>query len=202
MATASEIVRPLIRPGYRVLDVGFGDATELEELASSVEDNGYVVGVDLDHKGIQEAVQQLNARDRDRIHVTQASIPQIPSPASVFDIVYCKGALHEVRNPGQALVEFKRVCREDGQAIVIDFQSLSRLRFEIYRSTSEILGNDCPDLHPGFAKDDIICIAESAGFSVERYEHLEEIWQIGDIEATPFIAVLSSHPNDPAMMRD
>ena len=75
-----------LRPGMRVLDIGFGGGVSLPELAARVGDHGMVAGIDLSAAMVGRARgrfrQQLRAG---RLELEQGSIESLPWPDAAFD---------------------------------------------------------------------------------------------------------------------
>lgn len=191
-----------VEPGDCVLDVGFRDLVELRRIASQLGSTGFVLGIDTDPKVIDKALVDLESEPDDRIKVQQGSIIQVPTSDAAFDIIYCKGILHEVHYPERAFAELRRVCAEDGLVIIVDFQRFSRLRFELYRLKAKFLIGHCPDQHPGFSRDQITRTVSSVGFLVEEYGSLKEVWRMGSIEVNPFILKIRPDPDQPKVIAE
>ena len=183
-----------------MLDVGFRDLAELKEIASLASLGGYVLGIDLDDEAVERAARELASDPDERIEVRHGSILEIPVPDPTFDLIYCKGILHEVRLPERALAELRRVCVDDGMVVLIDFQKFSRIKFEFYRLKARIRGKPCPNHHPGFSKDRIIRLANGEGFRIHEYRELSEHWRMGTIEAFPFLLKISPELSQPTIL--
>ncbi|MCU0666178.1 MAG: class I SAM-dependent methyltransferase [Candidatus Omnitrophica bacterium] len=99
--------------GKRVLDVGCGDATYTVELCQRGKALR-VYGVDLAF----EAISSARAKNSDtNINFALCSVDRLPFKDNAFDIVYMRGILHHICNPGQALKEALRVASE---VIILD----------------------------------------------------------------------------------
>lgn len=114
------LMRRLLPPAARILDLGCGPGTELFRLADWVPE-GEVVGVDLSTEMV--AAAYVGARQR-RLRNTaffQADVTSLPqSFAGGFDAVHCSFAFHHYSDPIAALGEMHRVLNRNGKAFVID----------------------------------------------------------------------------------
>lgn len=140
--------------GQIVLDVGFRDAEELQAIAALIGAPGYVLGIDIDAQHVETAYKKLRAYPN--ISTAMGSVLDIPVAEHTFDLILCKGILHEVRQLDQAIGEMARVCKQDGFITIIDFQRHSRLKFELYRLMVRLRGRHCIDVHPGFTRKHVL----------------------------------------------
>lgn len=176
-----------IRQGQRVLDVGFGDLRELEEIASLVEPAGSVLGIEVLQRAVEEASRELSETSKANISVKAGTVADIPAEDQTFDLVLCKGLLHEVRDLDEALAEMSRVCVEHGEICIIDFQRFSRIRFELYRIKTCLQGRSTSDVHPGFSRGQLARLITDHGLDVVRYQEYPDKWRMGSIEVHPFL---------------
>jgi ubiquinone/menaquinone biosynthesis C-methylase UbiE len=173
--------------GQRVLDVGFRDIKELRAIAALVGETGHVLGIDVATQYVETARQQLRELSVSHISIKQGSVLDIPADDDVFDLVLCKGILHEVRQLDRALAEMKRVCKQDGLITIMDFQRFSRLRFELYRIAVRLRGRHCGDVHPGFTQEQLLRLLPPQGLEQVSYQQLPDKWRIGSNEVHPFL---------------
>lgn len=176
-----------IRAGDCVLDVGFRDVAELEALAAAVGPAGSVVGIDSSPGRIVAAKQQLVGRPGSRIVVLRASALDLPFADGAFDVVFCKGVLHEIRRIERALEEIARICKAGGCLCIVDATRFSRIRFEAYRVSSWLRGRRTGDAHPGFSHDRLRRRLAEAGFDEQTYEVLPSTWRLGFNRVRPFL---------------
>jgi ubiquinone/menaquinone biosynthesis C-methylase UbiE len=114
-ATALEMASP--REGMQVLDVGCGTGAQL----SAYRDAGcHVSCVDLSPGMLEMARRRLGPK----ADVREGSGTEIPFPDGAFDLVTISFVLHEVAatDRGAILDEIRRVVRQDGRVLVIDFR--------------------------------------------------------------------------------
>lgn len=104
----------------------------------------------------------------------KGSVSAIPFDNCSFDLVLCKGALHEVKELEKAVSEMARVCKRDGFLIIIDLQRFSRLRFMLYRFIVRLLERHCDDVHPGFTREQLLKLLAHAEFEEIQYQQLPD----------------------------
>lgn len=90
--------------GKNILDVGFRDVQELQEIASLVGPTGSVFGIDINPLNVQSASKKL-ASLSSNIYVKKGSVLEIPFEDCSFDLVLCKGVLHEIKQLEKAVAE-------------------------------------------------------------------------------------------------
>ena len=104
-----------LRPGMRVLDIGFGGGVSLPELAARVGDHGMVAGIDLSAAMVGRARgrfrQQLRAG---RLELEQGSIESLPWPDAAFDRALSVNTIFYWPDTAAGLHEVWRVLRPDG----------------------------------------------------------------------------------------
>jgi SAM-dependent methyltransferase len=111
----ARIVRSLvkdagIKPGARVLDVGFGWGTALEVLRR---DGFQTYGVEI----TPHAVAAARTHQPSSLLLV-ADAPHLPFPDSYFDVVICSHVLEHLADDRAAIAEFVRVLRSPGWAVV------------------------------------------------------------------------------------
>jgi ubiquinone/menaquinone biosynthesis C-methylase UbiE len=163
-----------VTSGKAVLDIGFRNVQELQEIASLVGPSGSVSGIDINPLNVQSASEKLASLSSSSIHVKEGSILAIPFDDCSFDLVLCKGVLHEAKQLEKAVAEMTRVCKRDGFLIIIDLQRFSRLRFELYRFIVRLLRGHCDDVHPGFTRKQLLKLLAHEQLEIFQYQQLPE----------------------------
>jgi len=186
-----------VAPGQVVLDVGFRDVSELVGISSIVGPQGAVLGIDVDTGYVSEAKQKLAELSELRIDIQHGSVLRIPSEDKAFDLIFCKGILHEVQDLHGAFKELFRVCRPGGFLSIIDIQRFSRLKFGIYKILTRMKGHSSVDVYPGFTEDELRVLLEPYGFRVIEYRVFDTVWKMGFIEVNPFL--LKAERKDPGV---
>jgi SAM-dependent methyltransferase len=117
---ALTLIRRLLPPAARILDLGCGPGTELFQLAEAFP-TGEVVGVDL--AGEMTAGAHAGARKKGLSNISffQADVTNLPQHFGArFDAIHCSFAFHHYRDPKAAIREMHRVLNCGGKAFVID----------------------------------------------------------------------------------
>ena len=115
-----KLMRPLLVPSARILDLGCGPGTETVELALHVPE-GEVVGIDLASQMIVTASQKAHRQGIRNTAFFQADAADLPQHFEArFDIVYCSLAFHHYPDPLRTLREVRRVLNETGKAVIAD----------------------------------------------------------------------------------
>jgi len=177
-----------IKLGEKVLDVGFRSVEELQEIASLVGPTGSVYGMDIDPLNVQSASQMLSQLpSSDNVHVKVGSVLAIPFDDRSFDLVLCKGVLHEVKQLKKAVAEMSRVCKPNGTLTIIDLQRFSRLKFQLYRFHARLSRHKPDDVHPGLTREQLLELLVNEHFEELQYQQLPVKGRLGFIEAPLFL---------------
>jgi ubiquinone/menaquinone biosynthesis C-methylase UbiE len=105
-------LKPFLRSGASLLDVGCGPATLTLDLASHVA-GGRVVAIDRAESVLEEARKTLAGR-QPAVTVSSGDVYALAFPAASFDIVHAHQVLQHLTDPVRALAEMRRVCAKDG----------------------------------------------------------------------------------------
>lgn len=124
-----------IRPGDVVVDLGCGPGADLPAFARVVGGSGQVIGVDNDPVAVRQARDRT--ADLPQVEVRQADVQALDIPAASVDKVHTDRVLQQVREPGTALAQARRILRDCGTAVfaepdwdtlVIDYPDLATAR--------------------------------------------------------------------------
>lgn len=180
----------------RLLDIGFRDVKELQELSNTLGKEGHIVGIDVNHESVKRAQDELEKGQYSNISVNYGSILDIPENNQTFDLILCKNMLHEIIDLKLAISEMSRVCRTDGYIVIIDFSRFSRLKFMIYKIKVRLAGLPDDDVHPGISKKQITEMLSEQELAERDYQILPMVWKMGFIKANPFLLVLKKTQQD------
>ena len=109
-------VEPL-EPDMIVLDVACGAGHVAEQIAPHVRQ---VVGVDLTAALLEIGAERLRDAGIANVLLQEGNAAELAFVDASFDLVVCRGALHHMPRPEQALAEMARVCRPDGRVVASD----------------------------------------------------------------------------------
>src|SRR5215470_8036057 len=145
--TAAVHQRLMLRPNYRVLEVGFGNGRLLPSLLALAEELTYV-GIDRAETMVTEATAhnaELVAAARASFRL--ASAEAIPCADGSFDRVFAVNVIYFWPEPVKALAEMRRVLRPGGLSVVAgvvtspgeDPPPFARAEFGFHRRSRESL---------------------------------------------------------------
>lgn len=113
-----------IKPGDRVLDVGVGTGLSFQVFPRDCK----VVGIDLSHEMLKKAKEKIRRNRLDHITVLNMDAMNIGFEDNSFDKVFISHVVSVVPDPYRLMEEVRRVCRKDGQVVIVNhFKSRNRL---------------------------------------------------------------------------
>ena len=162
----------------RLLDVGAGTGLLLRKIAHRFP-SAQLTGLDL------SLAMALTAR---RPHGEGGSIVtgdahRLPFDARSFDVIVSSSSIHFWRDPAQALVEIRRVLRDDGTLVITDWCS----DYLACRLADRYLRWRNPAYRPALSSAEIEALLARSGFEVtelDRYR-VSWIWGLMTVAARP-----------------
>ena len=123
-----------LRPGMRVLDIGFGGGVALAELASLVGDGGAVAGIDLSAEMVSLARRGFERRlGTGRLELAQGSVEALPWPDAAFDRALSVNTIFYWPDTAAGLREAWRVLRPGGLLVLAKRSQQAMARVQIER---------------------------------------------------------------------
>jgi ubiquinone/menaquinone biosynthesis C-methylase UbiE len=165
-------------PGAHVLDVAAGRGAVLLAAAERVGPGGYVLGIDLAERMVQQTSEEIERRGLRNAEMRLMDAEQLELPDASFDFVLCSFALFFFPHLGQALSEFMRVLRPSGVLGVALGSARADPRWEWHNALVQQYAGPEP-LPPAMLErsfhqpGDLTHMLEAAGF-VDVREHLED----------------------------
>jgi ubiquinone/menaquinone biosynthesis C-methylase UbiE len=116
--TAAVYQRLQLKPGERVLEIGFGNGRLLPELLALADELSYV-GLDIAETMVVEAIT-FNAElvASGQASFQRSSAEAIPYPDARFDKVFAVNVIYFWPDPVKALSEMRRVLRPGGMSVI------------------------------------------------------------------------------------
>lgn len=142
----------LLGTGGSCLEVGCGTGRMLRHLAGRF---GTVVGVDASPEMLSRARRDLSREQWPGIELRLGEAEHLPLADSSMDACLAHMVLHHLGDPQLAFVEFARVLRPGGRAVVADLMLHDDAGFRISQG----------DLWPGFEGAQVRHWASAAGFT-------------------------------------
>ncbi len=124
-ADSAAYLRPHLRAGASVLDVGCGPGTITLDLAEAV-GPGRVVGIEPVERPLVEARRNAAARGDARTTFMRADVHELPWETGTFDVTHAHQVLQHLSDPVAALREMARVTRPGGIVALrdVDYASM------------------------------------------------------------------------------
>jgi ubiquinone/menaquinone biosynthesis C-methylase UbiE len=110
-----------IREGMNVLEIGPGPGTFTIETSKRVGEEGKVFAVDIQPTVISKLNSKLQREKIQNVVTKVASAYELPFPDKNFDRVFMIAVLAEIPDKKKALVEIKRVLKDDGLLAIGEF---------------------------------------------------------------------------------
>jgi ArsR family transcriptional regulator len=118
-----------------------------------------VIGVDSSREMLLEAGRRLEKKGRE-FDLRIGEIEHLPLRDQEVDSAVINLVLHHLRNPGEVLLEARRILRKGGTLIVVDF----------CKHEEEIMRSRYGDHWLGFSTREIELWLEEAGFTIEEQQ--------------------------------
>jgi ubiquinone/menaquinone biosynthesis C-methylase UbiE len=115
-----KILRPYIREGMTVLDVGCGPGFFSIEIAKMVKDSGKVIAADLQEGMLEKVRNKIRGTELEqRIEIHKCEDNKIGVTEHV-DFVLVFYVIHEVSDQEKLLEEIKSILKPDGKIFIIE----------------------------------------------------------------------------------
>lgn len=109
-----------IEKSHTILDAGAGSGYLTVPAAKLV--NGAVYALDMDARMLDMIAAKAKAENITNIKLVPGSIDDIPLPEESADIVLASLILHEVRPLSRVLQQIRRVLKEDGHFLCLEYE--------------------------------------------------------------------------------
>ncbi|AGB15999.1 methylase involved in ubiquinone/menaquinone biosynthesis [Halovivax ruber XH-70] len=111
--------------GETVLDLACGPGTNFEVLREAVGSSGTVVGLDYSPGMTRWAIDLVEERGWENVHVVEADATNTCGPDGTFDAIVTTFALHTVPDPAAALENVRDALAPGGRFVVLDSRPLT-----------------------------------------------------------------------------
>ena len=155
----NEMIAHVPDGSQELLDIGCGTGFFLAELE---ERHPGSVGFDISHEMLKVSEQYIPGAK-----LVCGDAEHMPFAAGRFDVVFCKGSLHHMRDHIGFLSDCRRTLRDGGVLIMSepcnDNPIIRVARALMYRKSKHFDVGD-----QGFTRKNIIALSEEAGFKIEK----------------------------------
>jgi len=111
-------LKPILKTGMVVLDVGCGTGAISKDIATIVGDSGKVIGIDNTKKFIDSGKQSYkHIHNLELIHVDLFEF----EPEEKYDLIVSARVLQWLNNPKEALLKMKSLLKSTGQLSILDY---------------------------------------------------------------------------------
>jgi precorrin-6B methylase 2 len=156
--TASEVERILdaigIEPGMVVGEAGAGDGFHAVRLARRVGPTGEVYANEIKRSALRRIAKRARTEGITNIKTVLGSVADARFPRHDLDLVYMRHVLHCMAMPEAWLMTARKYLSSDGRLVIVD-------------SDPDMVGYGSDYL---LKKDDVLEIAQAAGFELDRLE--------------------------------
>ena len=109
---------PLLKQGWRVLDVGCGTGAISKDIALAVGGTGHVTGIDNTPYFIESGKETYASVDNLKLIHTDMFAYE---PAEKFDLITSARTLQWLSNPQEAIAKLKSMLKPDGTLSILDY---------------------------------------------------------------------------------
>ncbi len=111
-------LKPILKKGMIVLDVGCGTGAISKDIAKAVGQNGKVIGIDNTEKFIESGkITYSEVKNLELIHVDLFDF----EPKRKFDLIVSARVLQWLINPKEALMKMKDLLNSNGKVSILDY---------------------------------------------------------------------------------
>lgn len=144
----------VIKPSYRILDVGCGSGLLFSFIESFV---NMIVGIDISDKLLKEAKKGKN---KENIHLILADADHLPFMNNKFDIIFAFTILQNMPIPENTLKEIKIKTKDNGKMILTGMKKAFSL--EKFRDMLVSAGLNLISIETATNLQDYVAICEKA----------------------------------------
>jgi ubiquinone/menaquinone biosynthesis C-methylase UbiE len=208
--TEAIVAEARVEPGMEVLDIACGTGEPAISIASLLQNQGRVVGVDISPEPLKLAEERARQRDLTNIEFHLADAHQLPFPNQSFDRITSRLGVMFLSDLPRAFSEMHRVLRPGGRITLLVWGPIEQPYFETTALTvlKAVPGSGVPKQAAAmfqFGKAGLLSgYLRDAGFR-DSEDHLrkvewswpgppEEVWEYFQQLTIPFRALLQSIP--------
>jgi len=150
-----------IGSGDAVLDICTGTGSVAIRAAEEVKNSGgKVVALDFSHGMLKKARRKIINSTRERIHLVEADVSNMPFAEGSFDVVTCSHAMYELTAQArkEGLGEIRRVLKNGGSFFMMEHEIPEKpfIRFLYYVRLTTMGSRE----NRGFARDETVELSQ------------------------------------------
>jgi ubiquinone/menaquinone biosynthesis C-methylase UbiE len=159
--------RSPLRSIQRVLDVGCGTGTLMQEIHNATRDV-WSVGVDVALPMLQVAARKLGSGNL----LVAADVQVLPFRPKSFDLVISTSSFHYWSNPIGALREIRRLLRPGGRLVITDWCN-DYFQCRVFDRVLRLLE---PAHRRAYDREELAVLLTEAGYGIEAIERYKIDW--------------------------
>jgi ubiquinone/menaquinone biosynthesis C-methylase UbiE len=130
-----------MKPGMKVLDVGFGTGFPLLELAQRLGNSCTVYGIDPWQEAIERAKLKIEVLDIKNVRLVEGDAAAMEFDSKMFDLIVSNVGINNFENPAKVLEECFRVAKP-GARIALTTNPVGHMNefYTVYQETLKELG--------------------------------------------------------------
>lgn len=137
----NKILKPYIREGMTVLDIGCGPGLFSLEIAMLLNGKGQVIAADLQEGMLKIIRKKVKATPLEHLITLQQCKTDTINVTDQVDFILAFYMVHEVPDQGRLLSEFKSILKPGGRILIVEPKfHVNQKAFEIMLRLSEDLG--------------------------------------------------------------
>jgi len=155
-----------VKPGEKILEIGFGTGYSIQSLAKAVGEAGKVYGIDISDRMLEISLKRVQKQGcSQRVDLTQGDAVKLPYGDNSMDAIFMSFTLELFDNPEMPLVldECTRVLKNDGHLGLVAMAKIHKetIPVRLYEWAHERFPN-AVDCRPIYVRDTL----ENAGWQV------------------------------------
>ncbi|MTI49280.1 class I SAM-dependent methyltransferase [Sporosalibacterium faouarense] len=113
-----------IKEGVDIADIGCGIGYFTIPMAKSIAENNKVYAIDISKEMIDETDRRLEEEEIKNVETILSNENNFKIPDNSTDIVFTSTVFHELDDPKKFLNESKRILRDQGRLIILDWNKV------------------------------------------------------------------------------
>lgn len=114
-----------IQPGMKIADVGCGTGYFALPMAKIVGEEGRIFAIDISEEMLQETKRRADEEGYNNIELVSSGENNFKLKDKSVDMVFTSTVFHEVSHPEDFLTECKRIMKDEGSIIILDWNKIA-----------------------------------------------------------------------------